>query len=182
MKDSSLTYSVLYTPDTKTNSQLNYVCSDKKIHVRFRDFNDEQIISGFEKKLTYLFTYLVNFSKIKELFGVCSPEIVMQALLDSSDVKQIEDDLKYKKQIDFKKFRLFVNYKRDNCIPFGKIDNKVFPMELDERGVAKDGNLDTFLKILKVDLLEYLFNDSYSIIIHRDYHQNINNKYSLLLY
>ena len=39
-----LTYSILYTPDQTTNPGVNYVCSDKKIHVRFRDFNKEQVI------------------------------------------------------------------------------------------------------------------------------------------
>ena len=38
-----LTYSVIYTPDLTTDTGINYVCSDNKIHIRFRDFNKPQV-------------------------------------------------------------------------------------------------------------------------------------------
>ena len=172
-----LTYSILYTPELKTSPNINYVCSDNKIHVRFRDFNKEQIITGFEKKLTYLLSYLVNFSYINNLFDICDIKTVVNALLDSEDVKKIYNSIKYNKQIDFKCFRLTPNYKKTDCIAFGKVLEEVFPLEYDEFGALKQATLETFLSKLKIGLLEYLFNDSYSIIIHKKQDEDINEKF-----
>lgn len=164
--ESNLTYSIIYTPDAPTNKGVNYVCSDRKIHVRFRDFNKPQMISGFEKKLTYLFAYLMNFSYIVNLFEFCDQKVLINALLESEDVKKIYDSIKYDKQINFKSFRLTANYKKGECIPFGKLDQGAFPLLYDEFNVPKTADLDTFLTKLKVNLLEFLFNDSYSILLH----------------
>ena len=60
--EKKLSYSLVYTPDTATSELTNPVCSDKRIHIRFRDFNKPQMISGFERKLTYLMTALMNYS------------------------------------------------------------------------------------------------------------------------
>ena len=172
-----LTYSILYTPDQMTNPGVNYVCSDKKIHIRFRDFNKEQVISGFEKKLTYLMSYLMNFSYITSLFDICDEKTIMNALLDSEDVKSIYNNIKYNKQIDFKCFRLTPNYKKSECKAFGKVEQTAFPLLYDEFGAPKQGDLETFLNKLKVSLLEYLFNDSYSIILHEKSEDNVNEKF-----
>ena len=172
-----LTYSILYTPDQTTNPGVNYVCSDKKIHVRFRDFNKEQVISGFEKKLTYLMSYLMNFSYITSLFDICDERTIMNALLDSKDVTRIYNCIKYDMQIDFKSFRLTPNYKKSDCVAFGAVEQTAFPLLYDEFGAPKQGDIETFLNKLKVSLLEYLFNDSYSIILHEKSEDNVNEKF-----
>ena len=57
----SKNYALLYIPDLDTNAEnINFVCSDNKIHFRFKDFIRPECIQGFEKKLTYLMTYLIN--------------------------------------------------------------------------------------------------------------------------
>ena len=60
-----LTCSVLYTPSKNDlaidSDNLKYLCRDNKIHIRFRDYNKKQVIRGFESKLTYLLTYLMNY-------------------------------------------------------------------------------------------------------------------------
>lgn len=173
-----LTYSLIYTPDLKTETNINYVCSDKKIHIRFRDFNKPQtLIAGFEKKLTYLISYLMNFSYITNLFEICDIKTIINALLDSEDLKTIYNNIKYTKQIDFKSFRLTPNYKKSDCVAFGKVEETAFPLEYDEFGVKKEGDLNTFLSKLKVGLLDYLFNDSYAIFIHEKVEYDSNQKF-----
>lgn len=173
-----LTYSIIYTPDITTNNGVNYVCSDNKIHIRFRDFNKPQVISGFERKLTYLMTYLMNYSFVSELFDHCNEKTLINALLDSIDVQKIYNAIKYDKQIDFKSFRLTSNYKRkDELVIFGKVEESAFPLTYDEFGLKKIADLETFLHKLKVGLLEYLFNDSYSIIIHEKDETDVNVKF-----
>ena len=128
-----LTYSILYTPEERENPGINYVCSDNKIHVRFRDFNSPQVIKGFEKKLTYLMAYLMNYSFTSELFGHCNEKTIINALLESKDVKTIYDVIKYDMQIDFKAFRLTPNYKRKaEAKPFGDLFDLAFPLKYDE--------------------------------------------------
>ena len=173
-----LTYSIIYSPDLKTNTGVNYVCSDNKIHVRFRDFNKPQMISGFERKLTYLMTYLMNYSYVSDLFKSCNEKTLMNILLDSADVEKIFNAIKYDKQIDFKAFRLTLNYKRkDELVAFGKLEQSAFPLDYDEFGNVKTASLETFLHKLKVGLLEYLFNDSYSILIHEKEETDVNVKF-----
>lgn len=175
-----LTYSIIYTPDsTRINSDVNYVCSDNKIHVRFRDFNKPQTISGFEKKLTYLMTYLVNYSYISNLIKVCDEETIINAFSKSKDVLKIYSFIKHDKQIDFKNFRFNANYTRkDETLPFGKIEQSAFPLCYDEFGILKEATLDTFLSKLKVNILDYLFDDSYSIILHEKETKDLNKKFT----
>lgn len=177
---SNLTYSIIYTPDKKSNTQgINYVCSDKKIHVRFRDFDSPQLITGFEKKLTYLMCYLMNYSYIVNLFKFCDSKILINALLESPDVKKIYEALRYSKKIEFKAFRLSLNYKKkgEEVMAFGKLEQEAFPLEYDEFGALKEATLETFLNKLKINLLEYLFNDSYSILIHKKEAEDVNAKF-----
>lgn len=50
---------LVFDPTIK-KTQINPVCSDGKLHIRFRDFKNEEIIDGFEKKLTLILTALVR--------------------------------------------------------------------------------------------------------------------------
>lgn len=173
-----LTYSLLYTPEESENLGLNYVCSDNKIHVRFRDFNRPQIIKGFERKLTYLMTYLINYSSTNELFGHCSDKTLINAFMETEEVKKIFNSIKYDKGIDFKSFRFTPNYKRkENAVAFGNLNSLVFPLNYDEFNRPLTTTLDTFLNKLKISLLEYLFNDSYSIVIHELDENRIDEKF-----
>lgn len=173
-----LTYSLLYTPEESENLGLNYVCSDNKIHVRFRDFNRPQIIKGFERKLTYLMTYLINFSSISELFNHCSEKTLIDAFEERDDIKKILNAIKYDKGINFKSFRFTCNYKRKtDAKPFGDVDEFVFPLTYDEFNRVIPTTLDIFLEKLKINLLEYLFNDSYSIVIHELGENKMNEKF-----
>ena len=61
----NLTYNLVYTPSLDDGyradeKDINWLCSDRKIHIRLRDYNKPEVIVGFINKLTYLVTYLVN--------------------------------------------------------------------------------------------------------------------------
>lgn len=58
-----MNYKIVYNPmmDDHTSSLdkgINFLCSDGKLHIRLRDYDHEEVISGFINKLTYFVTYL----------------------------------------------------------------------------------------------------------------------------
>lgn len=177
--DNELTYSLVYTPDFSNTTPFNPVCSDKKIHIRLRDFDKPQIIRGFERKLTYLVTYLLNYSNpaLINMFSSYDPKIIINALIESDDMKDVYRTIKYEKQIDFKSFMVKTNYKKKEHTLFGNVLKNVFPIDYDKYGAPLEGSLKTFLKKLKLTLIEYLFDDSYSIIIHKTPAEKLNAKY-----
>lgn len=175
--DEKLTYSLIYTPSTKSDGDVNYVCSDGKIHIRFRDFNSPQLIQGFERKLTYLMAYLTNFSYIHELFDRCNTETIICEVLKSPWVKELYDCIRYDKGIGFKSFKFAVNYRKGKCLPFGNVLAEVFPLKVNALGKYMEGDLSIFLSGIGLTLFEYLFDDRYSILIHTAVNYTANEKF-----
>jgi hypothetical protein len=177
--DRELTYSIYYTPnsDIAPETAINYICFDSKVHVRFRDFNSEMLIIGFEKKLSYLLTYLMNYSYLPKVIGMYDKNTLIDTFLRSSDVATIYTCISNNTcGKTFKGIRLKPNYKKTECEPFGNVDIKCFPTKL-VNGVVQVGDLHTFLSTLKISLDEYLFNDSYVVIIREDKQIDINKKF-----
>ena len=176
--NNELTYSIYYTPDADaTNEVVNYICFDNKVHVRFRDFNSEMLVIGFEKKLSYLLTYLMNYSYLPKVIGMYDNSTLIDTFLKSSDVAAIYASISNNTcGKTFKGIRLKPNYKKNDCEPFGKVDVRCFPTKIVD-GVLQIGDLHTFLSTLKISLDEYLFNDSYVIILREDKKININKKF-----
>lgn len=169
-----LTYSLIYTPSLVKEQEFNPVCSDKRIHIRFRDFDKPQVIAGFEKKLTYLLTYLMNFSPLLSLNDVWDTKTILKAFQELSDVQAICNSLRLDKHLEFKEFKVRVNYNRkDVTKPFGKVSASVFPGIVD----AARGSLDGFLSQLHLSLIDYLFDDRYSILLHEVEKNNLNEKF-----
>lgn len=176
---SNLTYSIYYTPNAQTteDSAINYLCYDGKVHIRFHDYNDDMIIIGFEKKLSYLLTYLMNFSYIPKVIGVYTNEMLIDTFLKTSDLASIYAAIDQNScSRKFKGIKLKPNYKRDNCQPFGAVDPACFPLIVID-GIEQAGNLNTFLSALRISLSEYLFNDSYVVILHENRQMNANKKF-----
>lgn len=173
-----LTYSLNYTPSFKTNSEINFICSDNKIHVRLDNFYTEITIEGFEKKLTYLLTYLINYSYLPKVIGVEKESLLIETFLKTSDISAINEAIRKHFNFDnFKGLNLRKNYKKLNCNTFGLTDSNCFPL-LYEENITQAGDLNTFLSILNISLDEYLFNDSYSIIIHEVSNKDMNKKFT----
>lgn len=173
-----LTYSIYYTPSADIDDEvINYICFDNKVHVRFRDFNSEMLIVGFEKKLSYLLTYLMNYSYLPKVIGVYDDKTLIDTFLKSSDVAMIYSSISNNScgKI-FKGIKLKPNYRKNDCQPFGKVNIKCFPIKVVD-GIVQTGDLNTFLSTLKISLDEYLFNDSYMIILRQDKKLDINKKF-----
>lgn len=173
-----LTYSIYYTPNADNADEvINYICFDNKVHVRFRDFNSEMLVIGFEKKLSYLLTYLMNYSYLPKVIGVYDNATLIDTFLKSSDVATIYSSISNNTcGKTFKGIRLKPNYKKSACEPFGSVNPRCFPAKVVD-GVIQIGDLHTFLSTLKISLDEYLFNDSYVIILHEDKKVDINKKF-----
>jgi hypothetical protein len=179
MEKKELTYSIYYTPSKNpmAHNDLNYVCSDNRIHIRFRDFNKEQIIGGFEKKLTYLVTYLMNYSYLPSIIGKYDTKTLIKNFLKTDDIQHVISAIAvYNGLHKFKGLKLTANYRKKECLPFGDVDKDCFPLNSQD-GIIAVGSLKEFLEKLRIDLIEYLFNDSYFIILRENKEKAINNKF-----
>ena len=173
-----LTYSIYYTPNADTaDTIINYICFDNKVHVRFKDFNTDMLIIGFEKKLAYLLTYLMNYSYLPKVIGMYDDATLIDTFLKSSDVAAIYSSIsKNTCGTNFKGIRLKPNYRKGACEPFGNVNVNCFPVRKVD-GIIQIGDLHTFLSTLKISLDEYLFNDSYVVILHEDRKVDVNKKF-----
>lgn len=169
IKKDKYTCSILYNPETKTNYyNAKYVCSDGKIHIRFRDFDKPQLIEGFESKLTYLiaFIFYEGLYSTKEEF------------LKSNDIWLLNEYLKRGVEkynnYEYKGLLLLDNYsKKEETIKFGSHDPDCFPNPIrkhseDDDSYINKSKLNVFTEELKISsIIDFLFNDGYKIIIHR---------------
>lgn len=172
------TYSICYMPSIKANEDINYICFDNKIHVRFRDYNSEQVISGFEKKLSYLLTYLMNYSYLPKIVGKYDTEKLIKGFLNSSDITTIISTINIHCNTSIKGIKLKPNYnKKKEYKAFGNLITNYFPLVLVD-DIIETGNLDSFLSTIKLSLEEYLFNDKYLIVLNEFKVQDINKKFT----
>lgn len=170
-----MAYSLVYSPETNAfEDDVKFICSDKRVHFRFRDFNKNEHIQGFERKLIYLMEYLFNFC-YRPSFEVNTPvskEEILDGFLKSKDVKQVETVIsKFIPDIKFKGLRAFFNYnKQENLKPFGEVNKTYFPTK------GKNSLLQ-FQKTLRVSIEDFLFNNQYSLILNDGYKKDINKKF-----
>ena len=172
----SLTCSLVYTAKRDKyrsaieRENVNYICADNKIHIRFRDYNSYKRIYGFEAKLTYLLTYLMNYSYLPTVIRRYDDNVLISDFLKTSDLRQVYLAIKnFTNHSNFRGFKAAKNYRKNNCISFGNVDINCFPSDIGNDGVERLGSLTIFLHYFHdIDLTEYLFNDAYSIILHED--------------
>lgn len=159
-----------------TNNQYNYegildvdkyICFDNKIHVRFRDFNKEEFIIGFEKKLVYLLSYLINYSYIPKLSQKYSNKTILSHFLSYQEVIDIIYTISSHVNRNFTGLTIKPNYKKhqNNYKYFGDVDAKFFPICIKE-DLIQESSLNVFLDAFNISLYEYLFNDNYIIWLH----------------
>ena len=173
-----MAYSLVYSPEVNpSESEVRFICSDNKVHFRFKDFKRNEHVQGFEKKLIYLMEYLFNFCYKPSLTGdtPVEKEELLENFLQSSDVKTLNkilaDNIPTNK---FKGIKAYFNYnKKYDCKPFGDIDDNYFPSK------GQNSLLDFSCKLRLGDfgIRRFLFDDRYSILLHNDYKDNINKKF-----
>lgn len=160
----NLTYKLIYTPSRDggvgvEETNINFLCTDKRLHIRLREYTEEEVISGFIAKLTYLITYLVNYTNNTE-----ESEVFINSIIENAF-----------HQSDFKGVKIYPCYRRlKNYSKKGYIPNTVCPVHISGNNYC---SLDYFLETFRLNLHEYLFNDAYEIVITKDETKNLYSKY-----
>lgn len=171
---------ICYIPNKNDSENINYICSDHKIHIRFRDYNQRAYIAGFEQKLTYLISYLMNYSYLPQVINMQSSDKLVKDFLNSADILTINNCIKNKAiSSKYKGLKVKSKYTRNmtnsyKC--FGDVKAECFPVFL-ENDILKASNLEYFLSSFKISLSDYLFNDNYIIIITDINTSGINKKF-----
>lgn len=173
-----LTYSIMYTPALSEEKAVKYTCWDNKIHIRFKDYKKAQVVEGFEAKLAYLLSYLINFSYLPNILEVKNEKILIEDFLSTDDAKTILATIEsYMSNYNFKfnGIKLSKNYNRQNELKyFGKAFLECFPFNRNKEIAYKACLKEFLLNLGKISLFDYLFNDGYKIIIHEAKERKIN--------
>ena len=172
---------ICYIPNnSNTNDEINYICSDNRVHVRFRDFNEAAVVAGFEQKLTYLITYLMNYSYLQDVICTYDQDTLMAGFLKSKDVADINSCIRFEtNNSNYKGLKLRKNYSKkdpETYKPFGRVSVDCFPLNMVDSMLHR-GDLTSFLCALKISLRDYLFDDNYIIIIDDVSIEGINKKF-----
>lgn len=182
----SLTCSLIYTPSLKNtfplNNNLKYLCSDNKIHIRFKDYKEKDLIEGFESKLTYLLTYLMNFYYLPQVIKSYDSKKIISDFLKDKEITNLSNQIKFFLcSSKFKGFKLTPKYSKKKALykEFGYVLIDCFPSHLKDTSesiyVEKMGSINTFLKYFNLsDVITYLFDDSIVIIIHEKKDRKLN--------
>lgn len=154
---------------------VKYTCVDNKIHIRLKDYKNKEIISGFENKLRYLLSYLLNCCYLPTVLNTIEEDKLLESFNKSSDMQNLTNMLKLNLiKFEFKGIKISKNYKRNRCISFGDIDMNCFPLTIEDN-VIKTGSLFEFLHNFgDIDLIKYLFDDGYEVIIQEEREMKLN--------
>lgn len=173
---------ICYIPNESRDNDINFICSDNKVHVRFKDYKKAAVIAGFEQKLTYLITYLMNYSYLQSTLVSYDADKLIKGFLLSDDVDTINACIrdascstKYR-GLKLRKRVMLDEENKANYKPFGDVKLECFPTFF-ENEIAKAGNLNFFLSSFRISLRDYLFNDNYIIIIDDIDTTGINKKF-----
>lgn len=172
-----LTYKLVYTPNKESfysvcESNINFLCADNKIHIRLRDYDKEEVISGFIGKLTYLVTYLVNYVEgaNKDRFA-SDDDLLAWATSNINEYlgKLIRMDLH---DDSFKGLKISKNFRRiKNYSKLGSIANGLCPYS---HGQC---SLSSFIETMRISLYDFLFNDAYEVVIVKSKDKRVYQKY-----
>lgn len=171
---------ICYIPEEMPQNNLNFICSDNKVHIRFRDFDSPCVIAGFEQKLTYLISYLMNYSFTKSTLYMYDHNQLIEGFLKSKDVAEINACIRAEScNTKYKGIKLRKKYCKvhdDSYSAFGNVNLACFPIHTEE-SIVKTGDLNFFLSAFRISLRDYLFNDNYIIIIDEIKTSEINKKF-----
>ena len=174
-----LTYKIVYNPlmDLRISAldrNISFVCSDNKVHVRLRDYDHPEVISGFINKLTYLVTYLFQRSIDISIDDFISKDDSFKALNDWLKANFIAAGKKYKG------LKISKNYRRiskEKANPLGSFEIGTCPLKND----ITYGDLDFFhCSLIGLGIENFLFNDAIELHItkvkHIDSYKKFHNK------
>ena len=192
-----LSYRLVFSPtNNKEEYTAKYTCWDNTLHVRFREYNKPEVISGFMNKLTFLLTYVVNKNVLYEVMTIEDIKEnnfkkvwkkYSEFIYKSNSLEALNKIIGAKLK-DFSGITISKNYRKsgysDCMLQFGSISNHICPV--DENG---RGSLALFAKTLfnlqysdyltMCQLQTFLFDDRYviEIVEEDDNILEVNSKY-----
>lgn len=158
-----------YNPNKNFNNQeFSPLCYDKKVHIRLDDFDTDKIVYGFENKLAYLLTYLLNYAitPFTNDFNVALESFEKLHLSIAID-KCIKNRFP-----TYDGLLISPNYKKLSYKSMGKLP---IHYTINYNGY---GSLDLFLSELNISLDNYLFNDNYYLILTTFNTPDVYSKYT----
>jgi len=175
LRMNKLTYSLVYTPSLDDglgadDRDINWLCSDRKIHIRLRDYTKPEVITGFVNKLTYLVTYLVNSGCTSSLESVReNPDSYLDTFCKNDEdflrvVDLVKSSLHEPRYQGIKVSKVYRKKKVNKPNSFGIISDGVLQVE----DSYKLGNLSYFVESMRIPLHEFLFNDAYTVVLSND--------------
>ena len=146
---------------------INFLCSDNTLHIRLREYDHEEVITGFINKLTYILTYLIQRNIIQ---GESADNIIKKFVKNDSDFLRINDELKYifnQNGLPYAGITISKNYrkiKQSVKYPLGNFKPGTCYLE----DSCKFSDLLGLLTAFHISLSRFLEDDGYEIIICKD--------------
>jgi hypothetical protein len=176
---SGLTYSLVYSPGRGegpvTESGIDFLCADGKVHVRLRDYDREETISGFVGKLTYLITYLANYAGGRDGSRFLSEDDAIRWVERKVNEEwELGDTLRAGlRRGDFAGVSIARNFRRvPGHSALGSMGKELCPYSS-----AGECSERLFASALGISIGEFLFDDAYEISIHRKREPHPYSKY-----
>lgn len=167
-KTNVLKYTFVLNNSTKCLDS-SALCYDNKVHIRLKAFDKNQVLRGFENKLTYLLTFLAGFG----FEGV-------QDFNNSEVLKEIAQYFKtYHADLfgeNFKGFKITESLSKHHKL--GYIKSGWYPEFLEEEQTAHNA-LAHLMNSLNTNLSDFLFQDAYEIVLTKEpVKKSYNQKFS----
>lgn len=154
----TLNFSPEYLIESKRLAEVDPICSDGYLHIRFRDYENECDIVGFEQKLTYLITTIFNkgfyFMEIPDRDKTSKDfkyiwDKYSEKFLNSSHISELLDELKVMYP-GLKGIKLYPNYRKDGykdaMRQFGSVAEGAYPALHSDNG--SDGRCFSFFFLI----------------------------------
>ena len=175
-----LTYKYVFSPNEVKSDLLdiNFLCHDNKVHIRLRDYSKAEVLKGFEAKLTYLITYLFNYTFLPKFVGRSDVKALLKNFNSKSEeMKELNEALRPYMQEEFKGIKVSANYRKKSTFsPFGTLEPDFCPTLKDGKLITSTG-LKFFLKSFNTTLQDFLFNDAYEVVLVVEKQKTLYNKF-----
>lgn len=174
-----LTYKYVFSPkESESDSfDVDFLCHDHKVHVRLREYRKTEVLRGFEAKLTYLVTYLFNYSFRPKFVGQPSPEALLKGFNTKSDtLLELSEAIRPYMPNQFRGIKVAAGYRRKTNAAFGFLDPETCPSSKEGQLVTTTG-LQFFLSTFHTNVVDYLFNDAYEVVLMVDKKKPLYTKF-----
>ncbi len=191
-KEKGLVLKMVCEPSLRLKSTYyTPLCSDNKVHIRFRDYVGAETIAGLEAKLTYLLTYVFNkefvyteVSRDDDRISSGNFEYLwnkyITRFLTTKSYLEIRDLLREHFGVDDILFMPKYTKSRysNPWEQFGSLLPGTCILISSEDRLNGSGSLDAFLSALGISLEKFLLDDAYYLTLgEKAGPQNINSKF-----